>query len=155
MIKKYWLLFSVIIFTLASCGKKDNFDPIKQAADDEAAIQAFIKANNLTNVTRHTSGLYYQIVTPGTGAYPTVNSTVTVTYSGKLLNGGVFDAQSGIKFALSGVIQGWQIGIPLINSGGRIRLLIPSGLAYGNRSPDAKLPANSVLDFTIDLLSFN
>jgi hypothetical protein len=52
MIKKYWLLLSVILFTLGSCSKKDNFDPVKQAAEDEAAIQAFIKANNLTNVTR-------------------------------------------------------------------------------------------------------
>jgi FKBP-type peptidyl-prolyl cis-trans isomerase FkpA len=155
MIKKYWLLFSVILFTLASCSKKDNFDPVKQAAEDEAAIQAFIKANNLTNVTRHSSGLYYQIVTPGTGAYPTATSNVVVTYNGKLLNGNSFDSRAGLGFKLNGVIQGWQIGIPLINPGGRIRLLIPSALGYGNTSPGAAIPANSVLDFTIDLLSFN
>jgi FKBP-type peptidyl-prolyl cis-trans isomerase FkpA len=70
-----------------------------------------------------------------------------------LLNGTVFDGTTTqpISFKLGQVISGWQIGIPLIQKGGKIRLLIPSGLAYG---PDGQgpIPGNAVLDFDIELL---
>jgi FKBP-type peptidyl-prolyl cis-trans isomerase FkpA len=153
-LKKYIYLLGCIAVLFSSCGKDEApFDAAKQAAEDEVKIQAFIKENNI-NAIKDPSGLYYEVVKPGTGAFPAATSTVTVNYNGKLLNGNSFDANTGLEFRLDGVIPGWTIGIPKINSGGRIRLIVPSALAYGNRSPGAGIPANSVLDFTVDLLSF-
>ncbi len=99
------------------------------------------------------SGLYYQVITPGTGPYPNILSTVNVNYSGKLLDGTVFQT-GNITAQLGTLIQGWQIGIPYINKGGRILLIIPSALGYGNNSPGGGIPANAVLVFTVDLLGF-
>ncbi len=150
--RKYLLLFTLFVATFSSC-KKDDFDPAKQAIIDDAAIQAYMKANNIT-ATKDASGLYYEIVTPGTGDYPNANSTITVNSTGKLLNGTVFDTESGLNVPLSNVIKGWQIGVPHINTGGRILLLIPSALGYGNAVRDG-IPKNSVLIFTIDLLGLS
>lgn len=144
-------MLAVLVTALGSCGK-DDYDAEKQAAKDDALIVEFIAKNNIPAV-KHSSGLYYQIITQGTGASVTAASTVGVNYEGKLLNGTTFDkSTSTVTFPLTGVIQGWTIGVPLIKVGGRIRLIIPSTLAYGNRSPGAGIPKNSVLDFTIDLL---
>lgn len=148
------MILFVVVAGLSSCKKSDNFDASAQAATDDAAIQAYIKTNNLTNVVKDPSGLYYQVVTAGTGNYPTSTSTVTVNYVGKLLNGNQFDASNGFKTSLSAVIRGWTIGIPHINVGGRILLIVPSGLGYAN-NVTGSIPANSVLVFTVDLLSIN
>lgn len=150
--KKYLLLFTLLIVTISSC-KKDSFDAVKQAADDDAAIQNYIRANNIT-ATKDPSGMYYAVITAGTGDYPNANSKVTVNSTGKLLNGTVFDTEAGLEVSLSGVIQGWQIGLRHINTGGRILLMIPSALGYGNAAT-AGVPKNSVLIFTVDLLGFN
>ncbi|MBV8390299.1 MAG: FKBP-type peptidyl-prolyl cis-trans isomerase [Mucilaginibacter sp.] len=150
--KKYLLLLAVIVTVFSSCSK-DSFDPTKQAAKDDAAIQAYIAANNI-NATKDPSGVYYQVITPGTGAYPTVSSLITVNYTGKLLNGTVFDSGSINSTALSSLVKGWQYGIPHINTGGRILLLIPSALGYGNTA-QGSIPANSVLIFTVDLTGFS
>lgn len=149
--KRYLLALSLFALAFSSC-KKDSFDAAKQAAADDAAIQTYLAANTSITATKDPSGLYYQVVTAGTGTVtPTLNSTLTVNYTGKLLNGNTFDSGAGVSFPLSNVIQGWQIGIPKITQGGRILLIIPSALAYGNSSPSASIPNNSVLVFTIDL----
>jgi FKBP-type peptidyl-prolyl cis-trans isomerase len=154
--KKYLLLLSLLIIGVSSC-KKDTstFNAAAQAATDDAAIKSYIAANNI-NAIKDPSGLYYSVLIPGTGPYPTANSTVSVNYSGILLNGSVFAPLSSLTSTpLSGLIKGWQIGIPHINAGGRILLIVPSALGYGNSSPGPGIPANSVLVFTIDLLSFS
>lgn len=150
--KKIVLLVAVFIAAFSSCSK-DSFDPAKQAAKDDAAIQAYIAANNLS-ATKDPSGVYYQVITPGTGAYPTVSSLITANYTGKLLNGSVFDAGSINSTALNTLVRGWQYGIPHINTGGRILLLIPSALGYGNTA-NGSIPSNSILLFTIDLTGFS
>ena len=150
--KRYILLLTLFIAVLSSCSK-DSFDPVKQAAKDDAAIQAYIKTSNIT-ATKDPSGVYYQVITPGAGAYPTVSSLISVNYTGKLLNGTVFDSGTLNSQALAGLVKGWKIGIPHINTGGRILLLIPSALGYGNAAAGS-IPANSVLVFTIDLTGFS
>lgn len=151
--KKY-LLLTLIIIGLSSCKKNDTFNAAQQAATDDALIKAYIAANNIT-ATKDPSGLYYQVLIAGTGAFPTASSTVSVNYSGKLLNGNVFAPTSHLQQPLTSLIRGWQIGIPFINAGGRILLIVPSALGYGDTSPGADIPANSVLVFTIDLSSFS
>ena len=151
--KRYILLLSLFVIGISACKKTTPFDPAKQAAIDDAAIQAYIKANSIT-ATKDPSGLYYQVVTPGTGVYPAKNSLVTMNYTGKLLNGTVFDSGIISNQPLSSLITGWQIGVPYINTGGRLLLLIPSGLGYGDTA-NGSIPANSVLIFTIDLTGFS
>ena len=154
--KKYLLLLSVVILGLSAC-KKIDFEA-EQAAIDDAKIQAYLSANNIT-ATKDPSGIYYNIIKQGTGAAPTATSTIQVAYTGKLLNGITFESSSSAVLALSGTIKGWQVGILKINAGplgdqanaGRIRLIIPSALAYGANS-SGKIPANSVLDFTVTLI---
>jgi FKBP-type peptidyl-prolyl cis-trans isomerase FkpA len=145
--KKLILALLVITCGLASC-KKDN----NQGATDDAAIQAYIKTNNIPAI-KDPSGLYYQIITQGTGVNATATSTVSVNYTGSLLNGTVFDkSTSTFTTSLQSVIKGWTIGVPLVKAGGRILLIIPSALGYGN-SATGSIPANSVLVFTIDVIT--
>ncbi len=66
---------------------------------------------------KHPSGLYYQIIEAGTSTTPTINSTVKANYTGKFTNNSSFDGGVA-SFSLGGVIEGWQIGIPLIKQGG-------------------------------------
>ncbi len=144
------LMFTALVVLISSCSK-DDFDAEKQAVIDDSLIVSFIAKNNIP-ATKHSSGLYYQVITPGTGSSVTAASTVSVNYEGKLLNGTTFDKSSTTAtFPLTQVIPGWTIGVPLIKVGGKIRLITPSGLAYGNRSPGAGIPQNAVLDFTIEL----
>ncbi|CAM3718046.1 FKBP-type peptidyl-prolyl cis-trans isomerase [Mucilaginibacter galii] len=151
--KKLLMICGFLVLVASAC-KKDSSDdyPAQQAIVDDTQIQAYIAANKIV-ATKDPSGVYYSVLTPGTGAYPTVNSTLTVNYRGEFINGNVFDSGNLSNFNLNGVIKGWYYGVPHINTGGRILLMIPSGLAYGQQG-QGTIPANTVLVFTIDLLSF-
>lgn len=148
--KKSFLLLAFFTLVFSACKKVEPFDPVKQAAADDVKIQAYIKANNIAAV-KDPSGLYYQIITTGTGVNPTAASTVRVAYTGKLLDGSQFATDPNFSTPLNGVIQGWTIGIPYCKQGGRILLIIPSGLAYGLPGKGT-IPPNTVLVFTIDLV---
>ncbi|TFF34048.1 FKBP-type peptidyl-prolyl cis-trans isomerase [Mucilaginibacter psychrotolerans] len=151
--KKYILILSLLVVGFSACKKEAKFDAAAQAVADDNAIKAYLAANTSITATKDASGIYYQIITPGSGTNPTVSSNVTVNYVGKLLDGSQFDKGTAVSFPLANVIQGWQKGIPFLKPGGRMVLIIPSALAYGNSSPGAGIPANSVLVFTVDLLS--
>ncbi|MBY0245377.1 MAG: FKBP-type peptidyl-prolyl cis-trans isomerase [Sphingobacteriaceae bacterium] len=149
----YVLILSIVLFQACKDKNTENFDPEKQIKIDDSLINDFITKNKITAL-KHSSGLYYQILEPGTGNVSYSGTTeVTVNYEGRLLNGSVFDkSSSATTFPLGSLIYGWQVGIPLIQKGGRVRLIIPSNLAYGNRATGG-IPANSVLDFTIELIN--
>lgn len=154
MLKSRILIALFLVVGVISSCKKD-LSPEKQAEKDEKLITEFVAKNNIV-ATRHSSGIYYHIDAAGTGTKPTLSSTVTVNYEGKLLNGNVFDKSNApVPFALNRLIVGWQIGIPLVAKGGKIRLIVPSGLAYGSSSPGSGIPKNAVLDFKIDLIDVN
>ncbi len=148
--KKFFLVLLVCVGAFSAC--KKDYDADKQAKIDDAAIVDFIAKNGIIAV-KHSSGLYYQVMAPGSGNEITVSNTVSVNYEGKLLSGAVFDkSTTTATFALSNLILGWQKGIPLVRKGGKIRLLIPSGLGYKNQ-PRTGIPANSVLDFTVEVVN--
>ena len=149
--KKY-LIFLIFLITITGC-KKIQTDFTET---DRKIIQDYITSHGLTNVQSTASGMYYVIEKPGTTTHPNVYSTVTVTYTGRLANDTIFDTTVGgspATFALSGVIQGWQIGIPLIGRGGKCKLMIPSSLGYGGVAQYG-IPKNSVLVFDISLLDY-
>ena len=118
-----------------------------------AALKQFIDSSRIS-ATADDRGFYYTIVSPGTGAKPTLCSNVTVNYSGTLTNGSKFDSANGISFGLDRLILGWQEGIPLIAPGGSIVLYLPPTLAYGSQAQPG-IPANSILIFKIDLIRIN
>lgn len=156
--KKYIIILGLALIGFASCKKSTSnvnvqFNAAAQAKIDDSLINDYITKNNLDSVKKDPSGLYYKIITPGEGNYPTINSRITATYKGTLLNGTVFAPQDVATEFLGAFIGGWQVGIPYINSGGTILLLIPSALGYGN-TPRTGIPVNSILVFTVTLTSF-
>lgn len=149
---KYIIILISIAGCFAACKKPATFDPSVQFNTDTIAIRNFITTNSIPAI-KDSYGVFYQVIEPGTGSIPYTGATkVTVDYQGRLLNGNVFDDSKGVPFtfALGRLIAGWQIGIPKIQKGGKIRLFIPSYYGYGNTAAGS-IPANSVLDFTITL----
>ncbi|MDX2187466.1 MAG: FKBP-type peptidyl-prolyl cis-trans isomerase [Opitutaceae bacterium] len=121
----------------------------------QEGAKALAEASARPGAQKTAGGVVYEILKPGEGDYPKATDTVSVQYIGKLPDGSTFDSSydSGqpIEFPLSGVIPGWTEGIQKINKGGKIRLTIPSELAYGPE-PRQGIPANSVLIFEVELL---
>lgn len=132
--------------------KADNGCKNVSPSSEEAQITAFAAANGITAV-KHGSGMYYQIVSQGSGATPGLNSTVTITYTGKRLDGSTFDqATNPVSYKLSDFIEGWKVGLPLIQKGGHIKLIVPSSMAYGCNGYPPVIGGNSVLYFDIQLI---
>jgi len=143
-------LLAMLIIT-SGC-LKDTSCQFKTVASEDAEMQSYAVSNGMS-VTQHSSGMYYQIINPGSGAVPNYNSILSVKYTGKLMNGTVFDSRTAtpVLLQLGGVITGWQLGLQLIQKGGIIKLIIPSSLAYGCQ-PNGPIPGNSILYFEIELV---
>ena len=110
------------------------------------------------------SGLLYQIIQEGSDRHPTAQDTVIVHYTGTLIDGRKFDSSydrsEPATFPLNGVIKGWTEGIQLIGVGGKIKLVVPPDLAYGDQSlPGQKDTAGiqpaSTLVFEVELLGID
>lgn len=127
-----------------------------QADAAAAAGAAFLEANKeKEGVVVLPSGLQYRVIEAGTGPKPTPEDTVVVHYRGTLIDGSEFDSShkrgEPAEFELGRVIPGWTEGLQLMKEGATYELVIPSDLAYGNRSV-GRIPANSTLVFEVELL---
>ena len=130
----------------------------KMSEEASAAGKKFLEENGKKDgVVTTASGLQYQIIKKADGAQPKPTDVVTVHYEGKLIDGKVFDSSvergSPIDLPVGGVIPGWVEGLQLMHVGEKIKLFIPSDLAYGAQSPSPAIPANSVLVFDLELLA--
>jgi len=105
---------------------------------------------------RTASGLKYIIEKEGNGAMPGPTDQVTVHYTGRLLDGSVFDSsvQRGepATFPLNGVIAGWTEGLQLMKEGSKYVFYIPSDLAYGSRGAGRDIPPYADLIFEVELI---
>ena len=119
--------------------------------------QAFLAENaKQPGVKQTATGLQYEILAPGDGRAPKASDTVKVNYRGTLLDGTEFDSSykrnEPIEFPLGGVIRGWTEGLQLIKEGGKIKLFIPSNLAYGPRGAGGIIGPDETLIFEVELL---
>ena len=126
------------------------------AADDNlAAGQEFLKENSKEDGVMVTlTGLQYKVIEEGEGEQPEATDMVKVHYTGRLLDGTVFDSSEGkepMEIQLNRLIPGWVEGIQLMQTGAKYRFWIPANLAYGVQAPPSIGP-NQVLDFEVELL---
>lgn len=149
--------------------KKMTYDEAKQVvtefftnleaearANNERLGKEFLENNKKQEGVKVTaSGLQYQIVKEGTGIKPGPNDVVTVHYTGRLIDGTVFDSSvergEPATFAVGQVIPGWVEGLQMMNEGSAWRFFIPSELAYGSHGTGPIQP-NSTLIFDVQLI---
>jgi FKBP-type peptidyl-prolyl cis-trans isomerase len=160
---------------LAAAGKDAPYDLEKIGPDMDTFIQAkqqvyldelkkegmakssqfLTEIRTKAGVVSLNSGLAYEVVTPGAGAFPKPTDTVKVHYTGTLIDGTVFDSSvqrnAPAEFALDQVIPGWTEGLQKINVGGKIKLYVPPHLAYGDDGRPG-IPPASTLVFEVELL---
>lgn len=126
-----------------------------------AAGEKFLEANKLKPTVKVTgSGLQYEVITSGTGIQPTSpTDRVTVHYTGKLIDGTIFDSsvQRGqpATFALNQVIAGWTEGLQLMKEGDKFIFYVPYNLGYGERGKGAQIPPYTMLIFEVELIKVN
>jgi FKBP-type peptidyl-prolyl cis-trans isomerase FklB len=136
---------------------KTRDDIRKAAAANLEKGQAFMAENkNQEGVVALSNGLQYKVLRKGAGEQPTKSDTVTVHYTGTLIDGREFDSSKRrgepATFPLNGVIKGWQEILPLMRVGSRWHVVIPPDLAYGAKGAGAVIGPNETLLFEIELL---
>ncbi|MGB7768116.1 MAG: FKBP-type peptidyl-prolyl cis-trans isomerase [Verrucomicrobiia bacterium] len=124
------------------------------AEKNRQAGEAFLAQNKEKNgVVTLPDGLQYKVITAGTGPSPAAGDTVTVNYEGTLIDGTKFDSSDKAQFRVGGVIRGWTEALTHMQAGSKWQLFIPSDLAYGPYGRPPRIGPESVLIFTIELLS--
>ena len=154
-------------YTKTQEGTIENYSQVVRAFDQKAqakiaAEQKKIGADFLTEnakkdgVITLPSGLQYKINQKGAGVSPTAQDQVTVHYTGKTLDGKVFDSSvergQPATFGLSQVIKGWTEGVALMKKGAKYTFYIPSELAYGERGSGGAIPPYATLIFDVELI---
>ncbi|MGL5008226.1 MAG: FKBP-type peptidyl-prolyl cis-trans isomerase [Plesiomonas sp.] len=140
----------------ARIGKMAQEKLAKEATANEAAGKtfrdAFAKEKGVKSLK---DGLLYLVQKEGTGPAPKATDTVVVNYVGTLTNGTKFDSSYDRKepatFPLNRVIPGWTEGLQQVKAGGKIKLVIPPALAYGEQGAPG-IPPNSTLVFEVELV---
>lgn len=126
----------------------------------QAESEAFLAANkNKEDVVTTASGLQYQVITKGTGKKPAASDNVTVHYTGRLVDGTMFDSSvergEPATFGVSEVIGGWTEALQLMQEGDKWMLFIPYNLAYGERGAGGQIPPYAALIFEVELIKVN
>lgn len=131
-----------------------HVDSIAQRQIDKQLIDDALTAGKV-DAKDYFEGVNYKMLKEGTGRQVSVNDTVTVFYRVTLFSDGSLVDETKDKpaiFPLKRLIRGWQIAVPLCKVGGKIRLVIPSDLAYTIRTRSADIPPNSILVFEIEIV---
>lgn len=163
-------LCAVLMTDMASCGGNSTStatgtedttttDYTQEIKDNKTLGREFLEENAKNDsVVQTASGLQYMVLKEGTGAKPGPTDEVTVKYTGKLINGTVFDSTEGrdpATFPLDKVIPGWTEGLQLMSEGAKYRFFIPSELAYGSKGAGNDILPNSTLIFDVELIKVN
>ena len=166
------VVYDIEVLDLKTKAENDKAIKEEESAKKKAAaeavskepslIQQYIKDNKIT-VKPTANGLYYIEKVAGKGPKAKAGDKVKVHYTGKLLNGKVFDSSltrkpvAPFEFTIGQgqVIPGWDEGISMMSAGGKATLIIPSKLGYGERGAGADIPAYSPLVFDVELISIS
>lgn len=148
-----WLITACPLLAWMACGEKETPEELLAAQRQE--ITQYANEQGL-NGQFTTQGLYYEIVAGQDSAAPTPSGSdeVQVAYEGSFLNEQIFarvDSQDQFTIQVSRAIEGWRIGLPLMNEGASIIMILPSELAYGDNGNGA-IPPNTILRYDLTLL---
>jgi FKBP-type peptidyl-prolyl cis-trans isomerase FkpA len=148
---------------------RDSIKGLELLAQDDKTLQEYFSKNNIHPV-KSPEGTYVEILQPGTGNNIDTSVIVLVNYTGRTLDGNVFDSNTDsslvhhpveprLNVNMTGerglgltVIKGWTAGLKLLNKGAKAKFYIPSTLAYGPRGSGEKIPPNSILIFDIEVM---
>jgi FKBP-type peptidyl-prolyl cis-trans isomerase FkpA len=129
---------------------------VAQERSEKAGSDYLAKAATETGATKTASGMVITQTQPGTGPSPTASDQVKVHYTGKLIDGKVFDSSvergEPATFPLSGVIPCWTEGVQTMKVGGKAKFVCPASLAYGERGSPPNIMPGSTLVFDVELL---
>ncbi|NOR49896.1 MAG: hypothetical protein GQ530_02525 [Desulfuromonadales bacterium] len=130
----------------------------KAVAKNQVEGEAFLAENaNQEGVVVTESGLQYKVLEPGEGDSPGPADMATVHYRGTLIDGTQFDSSydrgQPATFPVGGVIAGWTEALQLMKPGAKWQLVIPAGLAYGERGAGQNIGPNATLLFEVELIS--
>ncbi|MCL3780721.1 FKBP-type peptidyl-prolyl cis-trans isomerase [Prolixibacteraceae bacterium JC049] len=136
--------------------QKDSLRKVEAEANLKKGQEFLAKNKEQEGVQTTESGLQYKVLKKGNGPIPGDKDKVRCVYHGTLIDGTVFDSSLERKdttsFRVNGVIKGWTEALKMMPQGSKYKLYIPSELAYGKRDQGAKIKANSVLLFDLELI---
>jgi FKBP-type peptidyl-prolyl cis-trans isomerase FklB len=137
-----------------------NEQPSMTATNHQTPSEVFLEKNKLKpGVVTLPDGLQYKIVKEGTGDQPSDTDTVSVHYTGTLVDGTEFDSSykhgGPATFPVNAVIPGWTEALKLMKVGSTWKLYIPANLAYGDRGAPPVIGPNQALIFKVELLGIN
>ena len=167
--KKFFtiLMAAGLMMGMASCNNTSSEQTTEETTteadygqeikDNKTIGREFLEENAKNDsVVQTESGLQYMVLKEGKGAKPGPTDEVTVHYTGRLINGTVFDSSvergEPATFPLNKVIPGWTEGLQLMSEGSKYRLFIPSELAYGEKGAGQQILPNSTLIFDVELI---
>jgi len=151
---------------LGEFGKKQQAKVDEKQLSSLTPAQVELKARNeqflVENKAKEgyevtSTGLQYKVLTKGEGPIPNAGSKVSVHYTGKTIEGVVFDSSvdrgQPAEFGVSQVIAGWTEALQFMPVGSKYELVIPQDLAYGSRGAGQNIAPFSTLVFEVELLA--
>ena len=161
----HWKLIVVLtaLMGLGACSQPEEpaeqpGERVEQPVERVDPGTAYLLANaQKPNVKVTPSGLQFEILKSGEGKSPGLTSRVVTHYEGSFIDGRVFDSSldrgQPAEFPVNRVIAGWTEALQMMKEGDKWRLVIPSGLAYGERGTGGgQIPPDSVLVFEVELI---
>ena len=159
-LKSFAILLCVVLFAGAQVVAQNAVHDAAQRKIDEKKLQEYFQKNDL-HPKKGAGGMYYTITKEGTGRQVLIGEVVKMNYTGRLLDGTVFDSntdpafrhQEPFEFQIGSgrVIRGWEKGIQQLKKGSVATLYIPSLMGYGEDG-GPRIPANSILIFDLEVL---
>ncbi len=150
------LMVLVVAVIFMGCLKSNSYKPCTpvNSKAEEPQLVSFCTSHNIA-YTQDTNGIFYQIIDPGTGVTPTLDSKISVIYTSTFINDSLFEEHTTVPVIdyLYNFIEGWRLAIPYIQDGGHIKMIIPSSLCFGCSGYPEVVPPNAPLFFDLVLVN--